>query len=579
MSGDDSDFDAAIAASIAAASDLNEKRRKQVQEAEDAALALSLSRGNTPAENIRPIYADNRRAQELEDAALALKLSTIDYPKSTPYNDNDNDNDEALARALYETEQAEGKRGAERGAEDIDQDYALALQLQDEQGNSQQPLASSSPKGGGLFDRFVNALKGVNSNSHNDDGCCVCGNITMMRRVRARGRSYCSSCFTCKRCHKQLSGQFYYDDTNDPGGIYCQPCLNDAFGLKCSVCDQCIQGQYLKHNFFDNEKYCLTHDQIEDRRKCGSCHRVEPYERTGKGMFVDLPDARVCCLECLSSAIMTSDAMLALYLSVVDYMETELHLSIPHGMRSVPVLAVDVASLNEQLAGGSTTHGGGGLVRGLTLSRVANVTHYSQGDLSFSYQHGFQVGQPRVLRVDTQREVTAVCVLFGLPRDLTASILAHEAMHVYLKLSARYPLDIQNQAEEGICQVVAHKYLAHLRATNTTSRSTGNGGVGGSAARGLAGRGLGVRTGGFSSPSSSISFHNKHNVHLESEGGDGDANDSIESKLRDYFSYSIEEAPDEIYGGGYRIAAKVVDQLGLDITLDVLAHDKTLPRT
>lgn len=358
--------------------------------------------------------------------------------------------------------------------------------------------------------------------------------------------------------------------------------LNDAFGLKCSVCSSLLQGQYLRHNFFDSEKYCLTHDQIEARRRCGSCHRVEPYESTGKGLFVDLPDSRVCCLECLSSAVMTSDAMVALYLSVVDYMEQQLHLKMPPGMRSVPVLAVDVTSLNEQLAGGSTTHGGGGLVRGLTLSRVANVTHYSQGDITFSYQHGFQVGRPRVHRVDTKREVTAVCVLFGLPRDLTASILAHEAMHVYLKLSARYPLDIENRAEEGICQVIAHKYLAHLRA-NRTSRSgtnSGNGGMTGGVSRGL----QGIRTGGFSSPSSS-SFSTSHNNNSSIQGGgsrsgDGgdDANDAIECKLREYFSYSIEEAPDDVYGEGYRIASKVVEQLGMDITLDVLATEKTLPR-
>jgi predicted RNA-binding protein (virulence factor B family) len=47
-----------------------------------------------------------------------------------------------------------------------------------------------------------------------------------------------------------------------------------------------------------------------------------------------------------------------------------------------------------------------------------------------------------VVKVEQVREVSAVLVLFGLPCDLVASILAHEAMHVWIKLSKHIPFHL-----------------------------------------------------------------------------------------------------------------------------------------
>lgn len=44
----------------------------------------------------------------------------------------------------------------------------------------------------------------------------------------------------------------------------------------------------------------------------------------------------------------------------------------------------------------------------------------------------------------------------------TASILAHEALHVWIKLTKGFPSQIPSQIEEGLCQVVAEKYLNYL---------------------------------------------------------------------------------------------------------------------
>lgn len=57
---------------------------------------------------------------------------------------------------------------------------------------------------------------------------------------------------------------------------------------------------------------------------------------------------------------------------------------------------------------------------GLTMSSIGSVKQYNQ-----SFFH------TSIHTIREHREVTAVLVLMGLPRTLTASILAHEAMHVW----------------------------------------------------------------------------------------------------------------------------------------------------
>jgi len=377
---------------------------------------------------------------------------------------------------------------------------------------------------------------------------------------------------------------------------------------------------------------------VESRKKCFSCSRLEPITAVSPP-FVQLPDSRTCCLECLSSAVMTSDEAAALYAAAVDFMEAHLCLPIPAGMREVPVLAVDVHSVNEQIQQGQTTHGGaqfeygsnsggsvdysgggggGSVTRGLTLSRCGEVTHYSAGDMSFSFQGGFNVGPPRVARIDTVREVTAVLVLYGLPADLTSSILAHEAMHVWLKLQKRFPVGIDLPSEEGLCQVVAHQYLQYLEdeeGASSASSASGSGGhlvqPGGTMAAPTNaltiaraptrkykafGNPLPIRTGGFDfhgrnsrkseaqaplpAPAASTATQPKMSApqqQRQQTRDSDDPNSRIMTKLRRYFLHSIETDRSEVYGDGYRSAALAVRELSLQTTLEHVREQKRLP--
>lgn len=81
-------------------------------------------------------------------------------------------------------------------------------------------------------------------------------------------------------------------------------------------------------------------------------------------------------------------------------------------------------------------------------------------------------GNPFAVRTETvqvggtRHEVTAILVLYGLPRLLTGSILAHECTHAYLRLcgyAAHRTLDAQ--VEEGLCQLLAYLWLEAQQAS------------------------------------------------------------------------------------------------------------------
>lgn len=57
----------------------------------------------------------------------------------------------------------------------------------------------------------------------------------------------------------------------------------------------------------------------------------------------------------------------------------------------------------------------------------------------------------------TRCQVTAILVLYGLPHLLTGSILAHECMHAWLRLSG-FP-HLSPEVEEGLCQLMALLWL------------------------------------------------------------------------------------------------------------------------
>jgi Protein DA1 len=259
--------------------------------------------------------------------------------------------------------------------------------------------------------------------------------------------------------------------------------------------------------------------------------------------FSDLPDGRAICMECVSTVILDSAEARPLYEDILVFMERVLGLAIPPGMREIPILAVDLPSLNEQRSNGQVNHSTS-VTRGLTLSTRAEVRHMAAGQMVWDPRSGFvSQGPPRIFRTDEVRDVTAILVLFGLPKDLTASILAHEALHAWLKLKKDFPFHLPSEVEEGMCQVLADQYLEYLEKTGSSATMSG--------ARG--GRSAGS---------------------LEREDAEVRRK---ESKLRRFFRHSIATDRSPVYGDGFRAAKKCVDEVGLDVVFEHIRDHKRLP--
>uniref|UniRef100_K3XWX9 LIM zinc-binding domain-containing protein n=1 Tax=Setaria italica TaxID=4555 RepID=K3XWX9_SETIT len=143
-------------------------------------------------------------------------------------------------------------------------------------------------------------------------------------------------------------------------------------------------------------------------------------------------------------------------------------------------------------------------------------------------------------RLTRRCEVTAILILYGLPRLLTGSILAHEMMHAWLRLRGYRTLS--PDVEEGICQVLAHMWI----------ESEIMAGSGSSAAS--------------SSSGSSTSASSK-------KGG----RSQFERKLGDFFKHQIESDTSTAYGDGFRAGNRAVMQYGLKRTLEHIRLTGTFP--
>ena len=275
-----------------------------------------------------------------------------------------------------------------------------------------------------------------------------------------------------------------------------------------------------------------------------------------------MPDGRALCMDCARTAIIDSSEAQPLYLDCIDFMEKELGLCIPPGMRQVPVLAVDIPSLNEQSRNTRAQYhatakpsnpSGIGITRGLTLKECGTVNHYSGGSVRWDpLNFCFVSTPPQIYHTEEIRAASAVLVLMGLPTDLTASILAHEAFHVWCSLTKGFPFVLPPEVEEGMCQLMAYKYLEYIRENKDKhafrrSESQKN------------------RTSITSSPNGQII-----NKTLSP--------DEWDARLRAFLSNQIETDTNPVYGGGFRQAAECYAALGLDVLLQHIKDYKQFPR-
>ncbi|KAL6527417.1 Protein da1 [Orobanche gracilis] len=131
--------------------------------------------------------------------------------------------------------------------------------------------------------------------------------------------------------------------------------------------------------------------------------------------------------------------------------------------------------------------------------------------------------------------VTAILILYGLPRLLTGTILAHEMMHAWFRLHDDFR-NLRQEVEEGMCQVIAGMWLE----SQIKSMSDGNN-------------------------ASNSSWLKKP------------TRSPFEEKLGGFYKNQIETDTSEVYGDGFRAGRRAVAKFGLRRTFDHMWRTQNFP--
>ncbi|KHF97538.1 Protein DA1-related 2 -like protein [Gossypium arboreum] len=276
--------------------------------------------------------------------------------------------------------------------------------------------------------------------------------------------------------------------------------------------------EYRCHPFW-SQKYCPSHEH-DNTARCCSCERLESWNVR----YYSLEDGRSLCLECMESAIMDTGDCQPLYHAIRDYYEG-MYMKLD---QQIPMLLVERQALNEAIVGEKNGYHHMPETRGLCLSEEQTVTSILKRPRIGGRQLIGMRTQPQ--KLTRKCEVTAILVLYGLPRLLTGAILAHELMHGWLRLKGYRNLN--PEVEEGICQVLSYMWLESEVLPGPSSRAS---------------------TSAASSSSSSSKKGGRSNV---------------ENKLGEFFIHQIAHDASPAYGGGFRAANAAVNKYGLRQTLD-----------
>ncbi|PAN50423.1 hypothetical protein PAHAL_9G518900 [Panicum hallii] len=439
---------------------------------------------------------------------------TLWQPPVRPKNDPTRNDNEELDRAIAESLAEDVKPPKERNHKGDSNDEDLARAIQDSL--NMNPYTPYNPY----------APSQAQPRGHRVCGRCK-HEIGHGHYLSCMGIYWHPLCFRCCSCGHLIRETEFTLLGTDP---YHKLCYKELHHPKCDVCLQFIPTnrsgliEYRAHPFW-GQKYCPLHEQDRTPRCC-SCEKMEP--RNTK--YMSLGDGRSLCMECLGSAVMDTGECQPLYHSIRDYYEG-MNMKLD---QQIPMLLVERQALNEAMEGESKGPHHMPETRGLCLSEEQTVSSIFRRP---------RIGGNRLLDMRTQPqkltrrcEVTAILVLYGLPRLLTGSILAHELMHGWLRLKGYRNLNAE--VEEGICQVMSYLWL-ESEILPASSRHA---------------------------PSSSYASSSSSSYPPTSSKKGGISH--TEKKLGEFFMHQIANDTSTAYGDGFRTAYAAVNKYGLRQTLN-----------
>lgn len=464
------------------------------------------------------------------DRAIALSLLEEEQRKAkTVEKDVHLEEDEQLARAIQESLNVESpprRNGRANGGNP----YLLPRETGTANGGNtyQPPRENGTANGGNAYQPLPFMF------SSGFRSCAGCHReIGHGRFLSCMGAVWHPECFRCHACSQPIYDYEFSMSGNHP---YHKTCYKEQFHPKCDVCKQFIPTnmngliEYRAHPFW-LQKYCPSHE-MDGTPRCCSCERMEPRE----SRYVLLDDGRKLCLECLDSAVMDTSECQPLYLEIQEFYEG-LNMKVE---QQVPLLLVERQALNEAMEGEKAGHHHLPETRGLCLSEEQTVSTILRRPRMTGNKIMEMITEP--YRLTRRCEVTAILILYGLPRLLTGSILAHEMMHAWLRLKGYRTL--RPDVEEGICQVLAHMWIESEI---------------------IAGSGISAAASSSSGSSTSTSSSKKA------------GRSQFERKLGDFFKHQIESDTSMAYGEGFRAGNRAVLRYGLKRTLEHIRLTGTFP--
>lgn len=252
--------------------------------------------------------------------------------------------------------------------------------------------------------------------------CAQCDQpIGNARYFTIDGRSYDSACFIehiaprCNYCGKPVSGEWI---TNDSGN-YHSSCYFEHVAPRCLVCKRPISGEY----FFDEFGMTVCADHKDNVRQCHACSRL--LSEQGGHQSQPYGDGRLMCAGCRKTAVSDVDDARHLMREVIEDLRGE-GIEINGRIDLRLVNQRELTDLSHEF-----------------IEDRLGVTIYEKTGLI-----------PGVWSFKDFK----ICILYGLPKTLLRSVLAHELMHVWIFKNG--PTDQDRQLCEGSCEYASFLVLS-----------------------------------------------------------------------------------------------------------------------
>lgn len=263
--------------------------------------------------------------------------------------------------------------------------------------------------------------------------CKQCRQPIWGNYIDALGATWHPEHFLCAACHKPIQDARFNMHEGLP---YHPECYRQQIAPRCAYCGKPLMGEYLIDHW--GTMYCKEHQGKYPT--CAYCGRMVPPQQQEQGVKSE-QDIR--CPVCRASAVETIDQARPIFSRLIQWVNTQ---SLVYNNLPLSLELVDRQKLGRLITGRPGTAGIHS--QGLTLI----TTHTLNGKV-------------------TGTEVNGIAVLEGMPALSFQGVTVHELGHVWLVVH-----DIKNVplwAEEGFCELLAHRYFTQLNTAESRYHAQG----------------------------------------------------------------------------------------------------------